>query len=456
MTHRVLLVDDDPDFRKFAELIVSQAGFDVRSRGSAEDALEALANEDFDVVLADVHLTGASGIDLCARIARRWENLPVIVMTVQESVETAVAAIRAGAYDFVSKPPDPGALQVALTRAVKHRHMSEEVLRLRRAVNETSTFEEIVGASNAMKRVFDLIARAADAEVSVLITGESGTGKELVARALHRRSTRAARPFVAVSCAAMPEALLESELFGHVKGAFTDARAPRAGLLTQAAGGTLFLDEIGDMPLALQPKLLRTLQERTLRRVGGDEEVPFDVRIIAATNRDLEKCVEEHTFREDLYFRLNVVRIHIPPLRARGSDALLIAQALLERAAAASRRRVNGMTRAAADKLLSYAWPGNVRELSNCIERAVALSTNEQLTVDDLPDTIRETKGEQPLVASIPPVDLVTLEDVERSYILRVMDAVSGNKTLAAKILGLDRKTLYRKLRCYEVTEEAS
>ncbi len=318
MPHRVLVVDDDPDFRQFAELTVSRAGFEVKCRGSAEQALEALAQEDFDVVLADVHLTGATGIELCSRIAERWENLPVVVMTVQESVETAVAAIRAGAYDFVSKPPDPDALEVALRRAVKHRSMSEEVLRLRRAVSSTSAFEEIVGASTSMKRVFDLVARTADTEVSVLITGESGTGKELVARALHRRSARSNGPFVAVSCAAMPEALLESELFGHIKGAFTDARASRAGLLTQAAGGTLFLDEIGDMPLTLQPKLLRALQERTLRPVGGNEELPFDVRIIAATNRDLEKCVEDRTFREDLYFRLNVVRIHIPPLRARG------------------------------------------------------------------------------------------------------------------------------------------
>ena len=452
-------MDDDPDFRQFAELAVRHAGFDVKSRGSAEQALDALASEDFDVVLADVHLTGETGIELCARIAERWENLPVVVMTVQESVETAVAAIRAGAYDFVSKPPDPEALKVALTRAVRYRNMSEEVLRLRRALSATTMFEEIVGESAAMRRVFELVTRVADAEVSTLITGESGTGKELVAHALHRRSARSTQPFVAVSCAAMPATLLESELFGHVKGAFTDARTSRAGLLTRATGGTLFLDEIGDMPLALQPKLLRALQERTLRPVGGDDEIPFDVRIIAATNCDLERCVQEHTFREDLYFRLNVVRIHIPPLRARGNDTLLIAQALLERYAGLSQRQVDGMTQATADKLLSYAWPGNVRELSNCIERAVALCHGEKLTVEDLPDVIRAASTRAFATESTsggPSIDLVPLEDVERSYIERVMGAVSGNKTLAAKILRLDRKTLYRKLRCYGVAEDAN
>ncbi len=452
MTDRVLVVDDDPDFRRFAELAVSRFGYETKSCGSADEALAMLAAEAYDAVLVDVFLNGASGIDLCARIAERWENLPVVVMTAQGTVETAVGAIRAGAYDFVTKPPEPEALRIALERAVSHRKMKDEVMRLRRAVKESVAFEEIVGASAAMKRVFDLIERAADAEASVLVTGESGTGKELVAKALHRRSPRSQRPFVALSCAAMPEQLLESELFGYVKGAFTDARAARAGLLSQAAGGTLFLDEIGDMSMSLQPKLLRALQERVYRPVGANEEVPFDARIITATNRDLERSVDERSFRQDLYFRINVVRIHLPPLRARGNDVLLIAQTLLERYATVSGRNVKGLSKSAAQRLLSYPWPGNVRELSNCIERAVALTRNEQLTVDDLPDSIRDYQRGQIGVAGVDtgPVDLVPLDDIERGYILRVLDAVGGNKTLASKVLGLDRKTLYRKLERYQ------
>jgi two-component system response regulator AtoC len=452
VSQRALVVDDDPDFRRFAELALQRQGYEARSCGTADEALAILAEGEFDVALADVHLPGTSGIDLCSRIAERWENLPVVVMTAQGTLETAVAAIRAGAYDFVTKPLDLDALRIALERAITHRRIKDEVLRLRRVVKEQIAFEEIVGASAAMKRVFDLVERAADAEASVLITGESGTGKELVARALHRRSPRSAHPFVALSCAAMPENLLESELFGYAKGAFTDARASHAGLLAQAAGGTLFLDEIGDMSLTLQPKVLRALQERTFRPVGANEEIPFDARIIAATNRELEKAVEDRTFRQDLYFRINVVRIHLPPLRARGNDVLLIAQTLLERYAQVSGRKVTGLTKAAAQRLLDYSWPGNVRELSNCIERAVALTRNEQLTVDDLPDTVRDYQRPQigTVGAESGPVDLVPLEDVERAYILRVLDAVGRNKTLAAKVLGLDRKTLYRKLERYQ------
>ena len=371
-------------------------------------------------------------------------------MTAQSTVETAIAAIRAGAYDFIVKPITQDALQVSLDRAVRHGRVSDEVQRLRRAVRETKSFEDIIGVSAAMKRVFDLIDRAAESEASVLITGESGTGKELVARALHRRSARSKRPFIPISCAAMPESLLESELFGHVKGAFTDARSPRSGLFAQAAGGTLFLDEIGDMPLPLQPKLLRALQERTYRPVGGNDEIPFDVRILAATNRDLEEAVENQTFRKDVYFRLNVVRVHLPPLRSRGNDVLLIAQALLERHAALSGRTVRGISSAVARKLLAYSWPGNVRELANCIERAVTLTRGDELVLDDLPDTVRSAATEPTRGGG---VDLIPLDDVERAHILHVLQAVGGNKTLAAKILGLERKTLYRKLERYEVED---
>jgi DNA-binding NtrC family response regulator len=307
-------------------------------------------------------------------------------------------------------------------------------------------FENLAGPSAAMRDVWSLLARVADSDASVLVTGESGTGKEVVARALHARGKRRAGPFVAVNCAAMPESLLESELFGHARGAFTDARAAHAGLFVQADGGTLFLDEIGEMPLGMQPKLLRALQERTVRPVGGTAEVPFDARIVAASNRDLETAVEERAFRSDLYYRIDVVHVELPPLRARGSDVLVLAQRFVDDFAARAGKEVAGLTVPAAEKLLAYTWPGNVRELMNCIERAVALTRYEQLTVDDLPPKIRDYRVSHVLVAANDPSELVPLEEVERRYVHRVLEAVGGNKTMAARILGLDRKTLYRKL----------
>ena len=309
-----------------------------------------------------------------------------------------------------------------------------------------------------MQAVYDLLGRIADSPATVLITGESGTGKEVAARALHERGPRKGRPFVAINCSAVPEALLESELFGHARGAFTDARAARAGLLLQATGGTLLLDEIGDMPIALQPKLLRSLQERTLRPVGGDEEMPFDVRIIATTNRDLHALVEEGRFREDLYFRINVIHVEMPPLRARGGDVLLLAQHFIDVHATRAGKHVTGLSPPAAEKLLAYSWPGNVRELQNCIERAIALTQHERIGVEDLPETVRAYKRSHVLIATDDPSELVSLAEVERRYVLRVLEAVGGNKTSAAHILGVTRKTLYRKLEEYgaaEVPKEA-
>jgi two-component system response regulator HydG len=372
--------------------------------------------------------------------------MPVIVITAYANMETAIAAIRAGAYDFVTKPFDMDELALTIERAIRHRVLREEVKRLRKAVDSTQRFEEILGTSAAMLKMCELVTRVADTETTVLITGESGTGKELVAKALHAKSGRRDGPFVAINCAAMPENLLESELFGHVKGAFTDARTARPGLFIRASKGTLFLDEIGEMPAGMQAKLLRALQERTVRPVGGDTEQPFDTRILAATNRDLETEVEERRFREDLFYRINVVRTHVPPLRARGGDILLLAQHFLERYANQSRRAVLGMTSAAADKLLQYPWPGNVRELQNCIERAVALAQFDQIGVDDLPEKIRDYKTVRINIESNDPAELLPMEEVERRYILKVLEAVGGNKTLAAQVLGFDRRTLYRKL----------
>jgi len=299
-----------------------------------------------------------------------------------------------------------------------------------------------------MAKVRNLAMRVAETETTVLVTGESGTGKELIAHEIHAKGRRSAGPFVAINCAAMPEALLESELFGHVRGAFTDARSTRQGLFLQARGGTLFLDEIGEMPLVMQAKLLRVLQERTVRPVGGDTEIPFDARIIAATNRDLDADVKDRRFREDLFYRINVVRIHVPPLRERGADVLALAQSFIERFAQMHHAKVRGVSPAAASQLLAYGWPGNVRELQNCIERAVALASGELLSPDDL--VLERVRAESaPLPNWNEPVDFLPMDEIERRYVHRVLEASNGNKSRAAEVLGFDRRTLYRKLERY-------
>lgn len=453
---RILIIDDDRSMCEILESALKRRDFEVAWRTNPEEGLRVLAEQDFDVVVTDLNMQGMSGVDLCRQIAENREDIPVVVMTAFGSMETAVAAIRAGAYDFVTKPFEMDDIALTLERALRHRALREEVKRLRRAVDDSRKFDDIIGQSSAMEKAYDLLDRVADSDTTVLITGESGTGKELVARALHKRSPRSRGPFVAINCAAMPETLLESELFGHTRGAFTDARQARPGLFVKAQGGTLFLDEIGEMPMGMQAKLLRALQERTVRPVGGDVEVPFDARLVAATNRDLETEVEEKRFREDLFYRINVVRINVPPLRSRGSDVLLLAQSFIERYSTAGRSKVKGMSSGAADKLLSYPWPGNVRELQNCIERAVALARYDQIGVDDLPEKIRDFKSSRVIVETEDPSELLPMDEVERRYILRVLEAVGGNKTMAAQVLGFDRRTLYRKLERCGVAESKS
>jgi two-component system, NtrC family, response regulator AtoC len=453
VTGRVLLVDDVQGMCEALAEALTRRGWDVVWRTSAPEALEVLRTGEVDVVVTDLVLKGMNGLALCERIAESWPDVPAIVITAFGTVEHAVGAIRAGAYDFIIKPFETEALVLALERAIQHRRLQEEVKTLRRVVADASHFGNLIGTSSAMQSVYDLLGRIADSPATVLITGESGTGKEVAARALHERGPRKSRPFVAINCSAVPEALLESELFGHARGAFTDARAARAGLLLQANGGTLLLDEIGDMPLSLQPKLLRALQERTLRPVGGDEEVPFDVRVIATTNRDLRALVDEERFREDLYFRINVIHVELPPLRARGGDVLLLAQHFVDVHAARAQKVVKGISPGAAERLLAYSWPGNVRELQNSIERAIALTQHERIVAEDLPETVRAHRRSHVLIAGDDPSELVPLSEVERRYVLRVLEAVGGNKTSAAQILGVTRKTLYRKLEEYGATD---
>ncbi len=450
MTARVLIVDDDAEMCRMLEDGLRARGYRVRVCNSADEAFTAVMADEVDVVVTDVRMRGFNGLDLCARVVENRPDVPVVVMTGFGSLETAIATIRAGAFDFLTKPLDADTVVLAIERAISQRSLREEVKRLRQAAGEPAQLAGLLGTSQAMRQVAMLVHRVADAEASVLLTGESGTGKELVARALHELSRRRAGPFVAINCGAVPEPLLESELFGHARGAFTDAKEKRAGLFIEAAGGTLFLDEVGEMPSAMQVKLLRALETRMLRPVGSNVEVPFDVRIVAATNRDLESAVEERRFREDLLYRLNVIQIELPPLRARGGDILLLAQHFLLRFAERSNKKISGFSSAVADKLLSYAWPGNVRELQNCIERAVAVTQYEEIVVDDLPETLRDYKRSLLLPLGEDPAAFLPMHEVEKRYILRVLEAVGGNKTTAARILGFDRRTMYRKLERYE------
>ncbi len=449
--HRILVVDDEPEMATVIEEALLRRGYVVAKQHTADGAWELLEREDFDVVITDINMRGMNGVELTERIAQNRPAVPVIVITAFGSIETATAVLRAGAYDFITKPFEIDHLVVGVERAIMNRRLREEVKRLREEVARTKPTSELLGESPAMKKVHETIARVADTDATVLVTGESGTGKELVARALHERSKRAGRPFIAFNCASMPETLVESELFGHAKGAFTDAKTAKKGLFLDASNGTLFLDEVGDMPLGMQAKLLRALEERMVRPVGGPGETSFDARIIAATNRDLESLVESGQFREDLYYRINVVQLALPPLRARGGDVLALTQQFINRYSEPMGKKVRGFSSAVGERLLAYAWPGNVRELQNCVERALALARFEELTVEDLPPKVRDFKPSFVVVATEDPTDLVTMEEVERRYIQRVMEAVGQNKTQAAKVLGFDRTTLYRKLERYKL-----
>jgi DNA-binding NtrC family response regulator len=443
---RVLVVDDDAAAGEVLHEALGLRGFDVLLASSSAQAIERLAHHPVEVVLTDLRMPGGTGIELAEHLARSQRGLPVIVITAFGSIAMAVEAIRRGAYDFLTKPYDLEVVALALDRAVAHRHLQQELELLRSSKHEPG-WGELIGQSPAMEAVYRTIERVGPADSNVLVTGESGTGKELVARALHAASQRAGGPFIAVNCGAVPEPLFESELFGHVRGAFTDARGARSGLFARASGGTLFLDEIGEMPAGMQVKLLRALQERVIRPVGSDQEVKVDVRIVAATNRDLESEVAAGRFRQDLFFRVQVIEIVLPPLRARGNDILLLASAMARATAIRRGRSVPSMPPSFASALLRYDWPGNVRELQNAIERAVALAESDELVIEHLPERI----GAAPM--TLAPGDrgaeLVSLEIMERRHILAVMSAVGGNKKLAAQVLGLDRSTLYRKLEAY-------
>jgi DNA-binding NtrC family response regulator len=449
--HRVLVVEDDEDTRGALADTLTDLGHSIAVEPDGQAALRRLGKNEFDAVLTDVRMPAMDGIELCRRLSGDQPGLPVLVMTAFGDVESALGALRAGAYDFIMKPLTMQRLAEALTRALEQPEHRRFPLRPRPVAANDGVVEGLVGSSPAMRALSERLLSVAATDSTVLITGESGTGKELVARALHRHSERASGPFVPVSCVAVPADLLEAELFGHTRGAYTGAGQSRTGLLQQAHGGTLFLDEIGDMPLELQPRLLRALQERRFRQVGSSAEVEFDTRIVAATNRDLEREVAAGRFREDLYFRINVVRLELPPLRERPSDVLELAGHFLRRAVAAGAETYE-LTAGAERHLLSHGWPGNVRELENCIHAAVALAASKTIGFDDLPTGVRSPHGPLRNLSLGAASNPQTLDEVERLHILRVLDALQGNKADAARVLGINRATLYRKLQRYGLT----
>ncbi len=439
---RVVVVDDDAGVVDDLVDTLAEHGYQVVGSTSPEAVLEQVASGEVDLVVADVVMPQMRGDELLRRIHEVVPDQLVILMTAFGSIEQGVAAIRVGACDFVAKPFPPETLVLAVDRALRERQLMREIVRLRRA--PATADDEIVSRSAAMAKVVDVARRASQSQVTVLLTGESGVGKGLIARAIHQWSDRAASPFVNLNCAALPPSLAEAELFGARKGAYTDAKTDRDGLFVKASGGTLFLDEIADLPLELQPKLLRALEDGAVRPVGGVEEVQISTRLVAATNASLEEAVASGTFRADLYHRLNVVRIELPPLRARVEDIPALIDRLLPRISARLGRPIDGVSAPALRWLIRHTWPGNVRELSNTLERAVALAEHDVLVLEDVQPRAHLPGDE---------LDLDTfaareapLAEVEAAYTRRVLESVDFNKARAARILGIDRRTLYRKL----------
>jgi DNA-binding NtrC family response regulator len=457
MKGRVLIVDDEPDMVATCERILAAAGIRSISTSDPRAGLEAIESERPDVVVTDLKMPGVDGLQLLERARTTDRNMPVIIFTAFATIESAVAAVKEGAFDYLPKPFTADQLRLAVERALRQRQLAQENERLREQLRETYGFENIIGRSPAMTQVFELTRKAARSDANILVLGESGTGKELIARAIHANSPRTSQAFVAVDCAALPEPLLESELFGHEKGAFTGAVRTKPGLMEAATGGTLFLDEIAELPVALQVKCLRALQEREIRRVGGTRAIAVDVRIVSATNRDLREAVAKGEFRQELYYRINVIAVHLPPLRARAGDVPLLVQSFVQRYGRSGGRTITGVEPDALRILEAYAWPGNVRELQNVIERACALADGDRIAVADLPEHLSAPAGMPAASAGgaahlpLPEAKAQWIREFEVAYLVDQLNRHGGNISQAARAAGIDRKTFHRLINKYGI-----
>ena len=443
-TGRVLIVDDEPRQVEILRMILDREGFDIETASTAESAAGSMRENPPDVLLTDLKLPGRDGIDLLDQASSIAPNATVIIMTAHGTVDTAVQAMKKGAFDYLTKPLERETVVLAVRRAMEKSRLLGENRELKQQLLDRFALSNIIGDHGAMQDVFRIVLRAAPSNSTVLIYGESGTGKEMIARAIHYNSPRAPRAFNAINCAAIPDPLLESELFGHEKGAFTGAAARKIGIFEQASGSTLFLDEIGDMALATQAKLLRTLQEREIRRVGGAASIPVDVQIVAATNRDLARMMKEGSFREDLYYRLNVVTICLPPLRERATDIPRLVEHFLSKHGGRG-GRVGGIAKAALDALLTYRWPGNVRQLESVMESALLMAEGPILRLEDLPGEVRERGTGETMDIEIPAAG-ISFEKLERSLLEQAL-RMGGNVSRAARLLGMTRRTLQYRLK---------
>ncbi|MCQ2595628.1 MAG: sigma-54 dependent transcriptional regulator [Treponemataceae bacterium] len=450
MKFNILIIDDEKNIRQGLAAALEIDGYNVLMADNGETGLQLALRGDIDLIITDLRMPGISGEEVLQKVTAASPGLPVIVLTGHGSIDTAVDAMRAGAYDFLTKPLNLDRLSLIVKRALQNRELSLQHHQLKEELDSNKSFESIIGKSAEMQKIFEMVRRVAASKASVLITGESGVGKELIANAVHNLSPRKDNPLVKVHCAALSENLLESELFGHEKGAFTGANARKRGRFELAHGGSIFLDEIGEINQNVQIKILRVLQDKRFERVGGEETVETDVRVIAATNRNLEEEITKGNFREDLYYRLNVVHIHVPPLRERKDDIPLMVSSFLKEFAKENGKNISSIDSRARSALYKYDWPGNIRQLRNCMESAVVMCAGDTLTLDDFPPTISQNTAQD--FVQIP--NGITLEEAEKIYIQESLAVNQGNKSKTAEVLGIGRKTLHRKLEEWESAEE--
>lgn len=448
MKTSILIVDDEPSHRKMLDVVLSDEGYEIQQADDGRTAIEAVEGRFYDLILMDIRMHRIGGIEALKKIKEISPGIPIIMMTAYSSVNTAIDALKSGAYDYLTKPLDIEELKILINKALRHSNLEKENLYLKEQLGDRFDFSNIIGRSSAVKELLETVALVAPSEATVLISGESGTGKELIANALHQNSPRRDHPLVKINCAALPQTLLESELFGHEKGAFTGAVKYRRGRFQAAHMGTIFLDEIAEMAPPTQAKVLRVIQEREFQPVGSSQTVKVDTRLIAATNKNLDEETEQGRFREDLYYRINVVNVTVPALRHRREDIALLADYFLKKYVEKNRRSIKGFVPKAMDWLMRYSWPGNVRELENAVERAVIMARGDLITLSELPDTIKNVaENSEKTNVTLRPGK--TLKEVEREMILQALDQNSGNRTRTAKILGISRRTLQLKLKEY-------